>query len=104
MKRAPRLLLNACLVAAMSPTILAQDVTNPRPEPPSSDILGPQLIAWSALQKPQPLNQPGSEFDRSQRPSPQPDRAWGPAASAETEKPDIEKPDTEKKDKPQGNK
>jgi hypothetical protein len=69
MRRATRLLVNTGLVLGISLTVLAQDVTNPSPEPPSSNILGPRLIAWSALQKPQPLDQPGSEPDRSQRPS-----------------------------------
>jgi hypothetical protein len=35
---------------------LAQDAQKPRPVPPS-DVLGPQLIAWSQLQQPQPMQQ-----------------------------------------------
>ncbi|MGA8505253.1 MAG: hypothetical protein WB762_06560 [Candidatus Sulfotelmatobacter sp.] len=102
MKRAISLVVNACLIAGISPKILAQDVTNPSPEPPSSHILGTQLIAWSALQKPQPLDQPVSESDRSQRPSPQRDRAVSP--SGQQRPAPAAWPDPEKKDKPQENK
>jgi len=107
MKRATKLLVGTCLVAVMSPTILAQDVTTPPPEPPPSDTLGSRLIAWSALQKPQPLDQPGPESARSQSRDPQPVRAADPAARrlpASPACPDTQKPDTQKEDKPQGNK
>jgi len=44
--------------------VFAQDPqTQPRPALPS-DILGPQLIVWSHLQKPQPLPQPLPPPDR----------------------------------------
>jgi hypothetical protein len=36
--------------------LAAQDTQKPSPVPPS-DILGPQLIAWSQLQQPQPMQQ-----------------------------------------------
>jgi hypothetical protein len=102
MRRATRLLVNAGMVLGITLTVLAQDVTNPSPGPPSSNILGPQLIAWSALQKPQPLDQPGSESDRSQRSSPQRDQPVSPSGQQRRASPPS--PGTEKKDKPQGNK
>jgi hypothetical protein len=92
MRRATRLLVNAGLVAGISLTVLGQDVTHPSPEPPSSNILGPQLIAWSTLQKPQPLDQPGPESDRSQRPSPQRDQAVSPSGQQRLASPTA--PDT----------
>ena len=43
------------VLSAIAPLMLAQDVqSQPSPVLPSN-ILGPQLIVWSQLQKPQPL-------------------------------------------------
>jgi len=55
------------------PLMFAQDPqTQPRPTLPS-DILGPQLIAWSQLQKPQPVPQLLLQPDRPvQQPDVQP--------------------------------
>jgi hypothetical protein len=64
MKRETRLL--AALVFALGTVLLtsAQDSrTQPNPVLPS-DILGPQLIAWSQLQKPEPVPQPLPPLDR----------------------------------------
>jgi hypothetical protein len=53
------------------PLVVAQDPqTQPAPALPSS-ILGPQLVAWSQLQKPQPAPQPLPPPDR---PVPQPEQ------------------------------
>src|ERR1700689_1214408 len=79
LRRAMRLLVNAGMVLGIRLTVLAQDVTKPSPGPPSSKIAGPQLLAWSAAQKPQPLDQPGAESDRRQRPSPQRDQPVSPS-------------------------
>jgi hypothetical protein len=80
MKPATRILASAFLIAAITPAIVAQGVTKPSPAPPSSDIPGPQLIAWSALQKPQPLlTEPASEPDQGERLGPQPDQAAKPS-------------------------
>lgn len=53
------------LLALPLAPLLAQDGTSQKPEFPS-DILGPQLVAWSQVQKPQPMQQPapnqGSEI------------------------------------------
>ena len=50
--------LAAWLLMALVPASLAQDLqSQPSPVPPS-DILGPRLIAWSQLQKPQPVSEP----------------------------------------------
>jgi hypothetical protein len=58
------------------PLMFAQDPqTQPGPAFPS-DILGPQLIAWSQLQEPQPASQPLPPPDRpiqqSDQPTPNP--------------------------------
>ena len=56
MKRATSLL--ATLGLLLMPSFLwAQNLQNPDP-PSSSDIFGPELIAWSQLQKPQPVPEP----------------------------------------------
>ncbi len=102
MKRATRLLVNAGFAAAMSSTILAQDVTNLSPEPSTSDVLGPQLIAWSAVQKPQPLDQSESGSGRSERWGPQSDRAVNRSQQGLPTAPAC--PDTEKKDNLQASK
>lgn len=44
----------AFLLAAAVPLAFSQDPQKPSPVPPV-EILGPQLIAWSQMQKPQPL-------------------------------------------------
>src|SRR5271170_1543788 len=53
------------------PLMFAQDPqTQPSPALPA-DILGPQLIAWSQLQKPQPVPQPLPPPDRPVQPQAQ---------------------------------
>jgi len=71
MRRKTSLLATLWFVWAIGPCMFAQDLqTQPSPALPS-DILGPQLIAWSQLQKPQPVPQPLPPPDR---PIQQPDR------------------------------
>ena len=53
--------------------MIAQEPPKPNPMPPSSDALGAQLIAWSELQKPQPVSRP--EPDRSKHSDSRPDKA-----------------------------
>ena len=63
MKRETRLGTLVFLFAA-APLIHPQVLQNkPNPIVPS-EILGPQLIAWSQVQKPQPVSQPLPPFDR----------------------------------------
>ena len=58
MKRETSLFLTLGLLSAISPPIFAQDLQGqPDPVPPSS-LIGPQLIAWSELKKPQPIMHP----------------------------------------------
>ena len=58
MKRETSFLLTLGLLAVISSHAVAQDSQN-RPSPVEpSNILGPQLIAWSEVQKPQPIPQP----------------------------------------------
>jgi hypothetical protein len=59
MKRETSLFLTLGLLSAIALPIFAQDLQGrPDPVPPSSSIVGPQLIAWSELQKPQPVERP----------------------------------------------
>lgn len=73
MKRETSLFATLVFVLSTLPLLLAQDVQiQPSPGLPA-DILGPQLIAWSQLQKPQPIPQPLPAADREvQRPDQQP--------------------------------
>jgi hypothetical protein len=58
MKRETSLFLTLGLLSALGPPILAQDLPGqPDPVPPPS-MIGPQLIAWSELKKPQPIMHP----------------------------------------------
>jgi hypothetical protein len=58
MKRETSPLATLLFLLVTLPLVFAQDPqTQPGPALPS-DILGPQLIAWSQLQKPQPVPQP----------------------------------------------
>jgi hypothetical protein len=81
-KREPSLLATLVFVlvfvSVTIPLTLAQDL-NRQPSPVlPSDILGPQLIAWSQIQKPQPIPQPVPPPDR---PMPQPDQQQTQPAS-----------------------
>lgn len=70
-KRETSSLATVVFLLVSLPLMLAQDPQiQPSPALPSS-ILGPQLIAWSQLQKPQPAPQPLPPPDR---PIPQPDQ------------------------------
>src|ERR1700726_1135908 len=75
MKRRTCLLATLTFVLGTVSLIYAQDLkSQPRPALPT-DILGPQLIAWSQLQKPQPVPQPLPPPDRPvAQPDQQPDR------------------------------
>jgi hypothetical protein len=71
MKRETRLLAALVFLLGTVPLMCAQDLRNqPSPVLPS-DILGPQLIAWSQSQKPEPVPQPLPPPDR---PVQQPDQ------------------------------
>jgi hypothetical protein len=56
---------------ACATLIMAQSATQPRPVSPG-EVLGPQLIAWSQLQKPQPVPQPTSQPDELAQPREEP--------------------------------
>jgi hypothetical protein len=67
----------ALLLATAAPLLFSQAVeNNPSPVAPG-EFLGPQLIAWSQVQKPQPVPSP----------LPQTERTAQPAAQASSEKP-----------------
>jgi hypothetical protein len=75
MKRETTLAGGITFLLAVVPALLGQDA-NIRPSPAApSDIVGAQLVAWSEVQKPQPLSQVLS----GDRPDLQPDQqsaAW----------------------------
>lgn len=75
MKRETHLLATLVFIAATVPLMCAQDLRSQSSPVPPSDILGPQLIAWSQLQKPEPVPQPLPPPDRPlQQPDPQADQ------------------------------
>jgi hypothetical protein len=88
MKRASRLLTAVGLLLGTVPLMSAQ---NPRSQPSPalpSDILGPQLIAWSQVQKPEPVPQPLPPPDRPMQQSgqttgQQPAAPTGPQAQSQ---------------------
>jgi len=65
---------------AFSPFLFAQDPTSEptRPNVPA-DILGPQLVVWSQLQKPRPVPQPLPPPDQADQQQP------GPAAESQAQ-------------------
>lgn len=72
MKKAIRILATLIFVSGAVSLVCAQDAHSQR-VPLPSDIYGPQLIAWSEMQKPQPMPQPLPPPDRPIQPSdPQP--------------------------------
>jgi Protein of unknown function (DUF5818) len=80
MKRRTSLLAALVFLWATLPSALTQDLrSQPSPVLPA-DILGPQLIAWSQLQKPQPVPQPLPPPDRpvQQQPDQQPAQSVNP--------------------------
>lgn len=82
MKRRTSLLATLVFLSAIIPASLGQDLrSQPSPVLPS-EILGPQLIAWSQLQKPQPVPQPLPPPDRpmQQQPEQQPSQSANPPA------------------------
>jgi hypothetical protein len=65
MKRRTSLLATLLFLSVTLPLTFAQNLkSEPSPVLPS-DILGPQLIAWSQVQKPQPVPQPLPPPDRA---------------------------------------
>jgi hypothetical protein len=79
-------LVGACALAQQSPAF--------KPAPGHTDgILGPQLIAWSELQKPQPVPQ-------QPQPVPPPDTQPSQQPSQQNPQPDA-KPDTQQRPEPE---
>ncbi len=71
MKRETGLFVAVFLLCAAVPLIGAQ--TKTRSELPP-DVVGPQLIAWSEVQKPQPVPQPLPPPNRPEQPDAQPEQ------------------------------
>jgi hypothetical protein len=83
------------LISAFVPLISAQGVQS-RPSPIlPPDVVGPQLIAWSQVQKPQPVPQPLPNSDRprterEQHPAQTADQSNQPKPTAQTAAAHIE--------------
>ena len=81
MKRKTSLLLTVGFLSVITPPIFAQDLqSQPGPVPPLI-VIGPQLVAWSELQKPQPIPEPVPEPDQDKKQSnqkPEPTTAQAP--------------------------
>jgi len=79
MKRETSFLLTFGLLAVISSHAIAQDSQN-RPSPVEpSNILGPQLIAWSEVQKPQPIPQPVPTPKQTKDSEPKPEQPANPS-------------------------
>jgi hypothetical protein len=76
MKRETSFLAVLVLLYASVPPIFAQDLQSQPGLAPPSDILGPQLIVWSQVQKPQPVPQSLPPLDR---PMQQPTQSANPS-------------------------
>ena len=74
MRRETSLFLTLGLLSTIAPPIFAQDLQGqPDPVPPSTVLVGPQLIAWSELQRPQPVQQPEQKLvEQRNQPSQKP--------------------------------
>jgi len=88
MKREAGIFAALVFLAVSLPLAFAQNRQGqPSPVLPS-DILGPQLIAWSQLQKPQPVPQPLPPPERPvQHSDPQPDQQPPPAVNPPAQQP-----------------
>jgi hypothetical protein len=90
MKRETSLLAALLFLPGFVSLAIAQGVpSQPSPALPTDIILGPQLIAWSHLQKPQPVTQPSPPPERSapqvdQQAQPAPAQPQPPAAQTYT--------------------
>ena len=83
MRRETSLFLTLGLLSAIAPPIFAQDLQGrPDPVPPSTVLVGPQLIAWSELQKPQPVQQRAEARRAKESTKSKADRARGPIRAA----------------------
>jgi|SRR5579863_9285161 len=77
MRRETSLLLTLSLLSTIAPPIFAQDLQG-RPDPvPPTNVIGPQLIVWSEMQRPQPIPEPVREPGRESKESKQPDEKAG---------------------------
>jgi hypothetical protein len=74
MKRKTSFITALGLISAFVPLMSAQGAQSTTRSVLQSDVVGPQLIAWSQVQKPQPVPQPLPKSDR-----PQPEREQHPA-------------------------
>ena len=78
MKRKTSFITALGLISALVPLMSAQGAQSTTKPVLPSDVVGPQLIAWSQVQKPQPVPQPLPNSDR-----PHPEREQHPAQTAD---------------------
>ena len=88
MKREASIFAALVFLAASLPLAFAQNRQGQASPALPSDILGPQLIAWSQLQKPQPIPQPLLPPERPvQHSDPQPGQQPPPAVNPPAQQP-----------------
>jgi hypothetical protein len=92
-KRETSFLATLTFFVVTVPLFFAQDPRSQQNPAPPPEIIGAQLIAWSQLQKPQPVPQPLPPPDRPQSPDPpsQPSHSIKQAPEAQTFAGTIEK-------------
>jgi hypothetical protein len=87
MKRETSLLLTLGLLSTIVPPLFAQDPQGrPDPVPPSNDV-GSQLVAWSEVQRPQPIPQPAREPGEERKPSSQKAERSASSSAQQAERP-----------------
>jgi hypothetical protein len=81
MRRETSILLTLSLFSTIVPPIFAQDLQG-RPDPvPPPNVIGPQLIVWSEMQRPQPIPEPVREPGQATKDSKQPGEKGGSTSS-----------------------
>lgn len=75
MKRKAHIFATLFFLAATVPLLFAQDGKRHSGSGLPPEVLGPQLIAWSQLQKPQAIPQPLPPVEQPVSPDPQPEPA-----------------------------
>jgi hypothetical protein len=97
MKRETSFVLTLGLLSAITTPIFAQDMHG-QPDPaPATSIIGPQLIAWSELQKPRPIPEPvpapgGNHKQSNQKQEPAPPSVQHPQTGAQSTVGDDKEP------------
>jgi len=90
MKRETSLVAALVFLFATAPLMFSQDLQG-RPSPAlPAEVLGPQLIAWSQVQKPQPVPEPLPPPDRPVQSEPESRRSANPAQDPPKQQPAVQ--------------